>query len=214
MSRTIPAAVDTSLDDRYMIPVFFAELDLDTSPAYLHTDVGDITVLSKTWLGTGGLGSISAVEETRESVAPGVKLRLQITDEAAGSIFDDFDSQDFYQRPLALYFSTRNAVTGALLADPFEYWRGRIDVAEMVHGDGAAFVEVLGESEFASGKQASGKLFSDVQLQDDFAGDLGAEFLSDMVNRRIIWGLDRIVNIGQPTAPPQSPFPFPTNLPF
>lgn len=193
MSRTIPSNVDTSLDDAFVLPVFFVELDFDTDPVYLHTDIGDIAVLAHTWLGTGGLGTISPIEETGELRAQGVKTRMQITDESAGSIFEELSQQDFYQRPAKIYFSTRDTSSGDLLDDPFELWRGKCDVPEMVHGEGLAFVDLLIESEWVDGKRANGQKYTDAQLQSENPGDLAFAFMAQMPQTKIIFGSRRTV---------------------
>ncbi len=213
MSRTIPTGIDNDIDDDFVIPIFFVELDFDTDPVYVHTDVGDITVLSHTWLGTGGLGSISEITESVEPKSSGVRLRLDLTNEAAGSIFEELNSQDYYQRPVVIYFSTRNTVTGALGADPFELWRGKADVAEIEHGDTISHVDLLVENEWADANRTNGELFSNAQLQSEFAGDLGFEFLAQMVNWKVTWGSERTVSLGGPKPPPVQ-FPFPGSFPF
>ncbi len=191
MSRTIPVNVETDLDSRHVIPIFFVQLLFDTDPLYLHTDLGDITDTSVSpeivYTGTGGLGQISPIEETLEERAPGIKLRMQITDETSGSIFQELTQQDFYQRDVVILFSTRNTTTGAVLDDPFEIFRGRADVPEMVHGHGESFVDLVVENEWADGARATNELYSDAQLQSDFPGDLGFEFLADLVNKTVPW---------------------------
>lgn len=212
MSRDIPSNVDSALDDDFVIPIFFVELDFDTDPVYVHTDLGNITVLGHTWSGAGGLGEISPIEETEEVKAPGLKLRLAITDESAGSIFQELTQQDFYQREVIIYFSTRNISTGALLDDPFELFRGKADVPEIVHGERDSFAELLVESEWADGERSNGERYSDAQLQSEFSGDLGFAFLADLVNRKVVWGSDRTVSMGAPGGrgprPSRQPRPF------
>lgn len=199
MSRdVIPSNIDAVLDDDFVIPVFFVELDFDTDPIYLHTDLGEITTDGHTWLGTGGLGTISPIEETEELKSVGIKLTLSLTDESSGSIFEELTQQDFYQRPVIIKFSARNTVTGALLDTPFELFRGFADVPEGEHGERQSFVSLLVEEEFASGERSNGRLYSDAQLQKDYPGDLGFEFLTSLVNARILFGSDRIADLGVP----------------
>lgn len=191
MSRTIPATTDTSLDDDFVIPVFFVQLIFDTVPVYVHTDVGTITDSSVSpeipYLGAGGLGQISPIEETLQDRAGGIKLRLQITDETAGSIFEELTQQDFFQREAVILFATRNTITGALHDDPFELWRGRCDVPEMEHGHTLSFVDLIIENEWADGDRATNELYSDAQLQSEYSGDLGFQFLNDLVHKSVPW---------------------------
>ena len=194
MSRDVPTAIDLKLDDAFIRPVVFVELDFDTDPVYLHTDLGEIPTLGETWSGVGGLGGISAVEETSDKV-PAVKLRLDITDESAGSIFQELTQQDFYQRECIIYMSLRDTVLGDLVDSPFELWRGKCDIPEF-HDGIEKYVELLVESEWASGRLSNGKLYSDAQQQQDFTGDLFFEFLNDLVNKRITWGDNRPAEFG------------------
>lgn len=207
MSRTIPSAIDGVLDDAFVIPIFFVELDFDTDPLYVHTDLGSITTLGRTWLGTGGLGEISPIEETEEQKAPGLKLRMAITSEASGSIFQELTQQDYYQRPVVIYFSTRDTITGALEASPFEVFRGKADVAEITHGFGTSYVDLLVESEWADGERANAQIYSDSQLQAEYSGDLGFEFLTHLVNAKVVWGSDRTINIGGINVPRRARIP-------
>lgn len=196
MSRdNIPAAVDTSYDDAFVIPVWFVELDFDTDPLYLHTDLGDITTLSHTWIGTGGLGAISPIEETEEVKAVGLKLRLDMTDEAAGSIFQELTQQDFYQRECIIYTSTRDVSDGSLHGTPYEVFRGYCDVPEITAGHGVAFAELLIESEWSDGEKAFGELYSDAQLRSEYSGDTGFSFLTRLINARIGFGTSLSSNL-------------------
>lgn len=196
MSRNIPANVDADLDDAFIIPVFFVHLDFDTQALFVHTDLGDINTLGETWVGTGGLGSISQIEETSRLDAPGIKLRMQITDESAGSLYEELTQQDFYQRPVIIYFSTRDTVTGALTDTPFELFRGKMDVPELTHGETLSFADMVVESEWIDGQRANGELYSDAQLQSEFSGDLGFKYVAAMVNTKIVWGARETINLG------------------
>lgn len=200
MSRTIPSNIDADLDDAFVIPVFFVELDFDTDPLYVHTDIGDITVLSHTWQGTGGLGQISQIEENASGDSPGIKLRLQLTDESSGSIFQEITQQDFYQREAIIYFSTRDISTGALSDDPFELWRGKCDVPEIHLGERNSYVDLIVESEWIDGKRSNGALYSDAQLQAEYSGDLGFKYLAAMKNAKIVWGGKKTANLGGTTG--------------
>lgn len=202
MSRTIPAAIDADLDDRFLIPVFFVALDFDTDPLYLHTDIGTISVLSQTWQGAGGLGSISPIEETTEFASPGVKFRLQLTDESAGSIYEEITQQDFYQREVVIYFATRDISTGLLAADPFEIQRYKMDVPEITYGGGSAFVDLVVESEFLDGKRSNGEMYSKAQLRSEQATDEGFDFIAILPQVKITWGASKTVSLGGSGQPP------------
>lgn len=58
------------------------------------------------------------------------------------------------------------------------------------------YVELLVESEWATGKKSNGKLYSDTQQQQDYPGDLFLEFLNDLINKKIVWGDNRAATLG------------------
>ena len=196
MSRDVPSSTDTALDDRFIIPVWFVEFDFDTAPLYVHTDVGDITVLGKTWIGTGGLGSISPLEETTEQAAPGVKFRLALTDESTGSIFEEITQQNFYQRDAIVYFAARNALTGALIDDPFELHRYKVDVPEITYGGGVSFVDVVAESEFIDGSRRNGQMYSNAQMRSEYPNDEGFKYVAALSQLKVVWGAKKTASLG------------------
>lgn len=210
MSRDVPAGIDAILDDPFVIPVWFVEFDFDTDPVYVHTDVGDITVLSHTWLGAGPLGSISPIEEsTKPGATPGVKFRLDLTDESAGSIFEELVTpQDFYQRPVIVYLSFRNVVTGALYADPFQVSAKKVDVPELQDGGGGeSYVELVAETELFDGRRPNGRLYSHAQNLSQNPGDTAFKFVAIMANTTIRWAGKEIVNFGAGSGAPALPPP-------
>lgn len=215
MSRDVPAGIDADLDSYFIIPVFFVALEFDTDPLYLHTDVGEITTLGQTWLGTGGLGSISEIEETTEAAAPGLKLRLEIATEGAGSIFEELTAQDFYQREARLYFSTKDTITGLLTDDPMEIQRYKMDVPEIVYGPETAFVDLIVESEFIEGEKTNGEMYSKAQLREEHPSDEGFDYIALLAQTKIVWGGKKTARLGGPGqgggAPDAGNLPFPVS---
>lgn len=201
MSRDLPAPIDAVLDDPFVLPVYLAEFQFDTDPLYVHTDIGDITVLGQTWLGTGELGRISQVEESEEPTAPGIKFRLGTTQEGAGTLLEELTNQDFYQRPIIVYISFRDTITGALVNDPIPLWRGRADVPEFEEGIPLSFVNLTAENEWIDGKKAPGQLYTDAQLQSEFPGDIGFRYVAAMANTSIVWGARRTISFSGATSP-------------
>lgn len=202
--RDLPAPVDANLDDETIKPVFFASFLFDTDPLYVHTELGDISTLGQTWLGTGGLGQVSEIEETSNG-NPGLKFRLDTTDESAGSIFEELTQQDYFQREVVVYFSTRDIISGALSADPTETWRGRIDYAEFTYGtegqETQSFVDVVVENEFLDGKTPLNLLYSKAQIEEEHPGDTGFDYIAALKNTKIVWGGKRTATLGNPGGP-------------
>ncbi len=207
MTRSLTAANEAILDDAFIVPVLFVNLDFDSDPVFFHTDLGTITTTDPagTWTGTGELGQIGPIQEGVKPSPYKVDLVLSIIDEAADSVYNEALNQNHYQRDGTIYLGFRNAVTGAMVADPDEIFHGRIDDMKATHGgptpDAPSFVTVTLESELADFKKKSGKVYSNAQLQDEFSGDLFFAHLERFVNRRIPWGPGRLFSSGHPVYP-------------
>ena len=76
MSRTVPAAILSALNDD-SIEVFYAvDLTFDSGDIRMWTGYGDKTINSETYTGTGNLLSIDGLEEASDLSARGTTLTL------------------------------------------------------------------------------------------------------------------------------------------
>ncbi len=206
MTRSLTAANEAILDDAFIIPVLFVNLDFDSDPLFVHTDLGTITTTTPagTWTGLADLGTIGTIQESVKPSPYKVDLVLSVVDESAGSIYNEALNQNHYQRDGTIYLGFRNAVTGAMVADPDELFHGRIDDMRVTHGgataDAPSFVTVTLESELADFKRSSGKVYSNAQLQSEFAGDTFFRHVERFVYRRVPWG-SQIIHSGNPILP-------------
>lgn len=211
MSRDIPSLINARLDDPFVHLVHFVHLDFDTDPIYVHTDIGNIAALGQTWLGVGDLGSIGQIEEGDDVSPYSVPLRFSINSNAAGSLRQEINTQDFYDRAAFIYAATRDLVTGALDGDPFELAVGRIDQMRVSDTSDSLHVDIIVESEMADFDQASLEYLSDASQQRRYPGDLFLQYLGVMVNKTVRWGTDETITLGSPR--PRAPASIGPNFP-
>lgn len=76
MSRTVPAAVLTALEQPEVRPFYAVEIDLDSGPLRLWTGYGDRTIGGQTYTGGGNLVAISGLEEVADLSAKNITLTL------------------------------------------------------------------------------------------------------------------------------------------
>lgn len=76
MGRTIASSIISKLSNSEVYPFYAVDLNFDSSPVYIWTGVGDITLNSNTYTGTGELLQISDVQETQDISAKGMTLSL------------------------------------------------------------------------------------------------------------------------------------------
>lgn len=204
MSRTLDSGFENLLDDAFLRPVWFVYLGFDSDPLYVHNDLGDITTTtpSATWTGVGDLGSIGRIEESDKLTPIKLECSLSIVDESADAILSEALTQNPYQRPATVYVSARNTVTGALVAQPVEVFAGKIDDMQLAHGFGQSAVTVRIESEAIIFEQSAGLVYSDSQLQSEYSGDLGLQYLERLKNWSVSWGSSKLVNFSAGAAAP------------
>lgn len=186
MTRGISTATLAALEAQTAEPVFFVELGPfdNTSPQTtdrLHTSLGTITWGGNPWTGAGNLASIGEVKEGLNISPNAIKLGLSGVN---SDMLDLVFSTDYYQRPCLVYLGAMSA--GALVEDPSLIFSGFIVSIEMqIGGDDA--ITLTAESELVWFKRSRNVRYTDNQLQSEFSGDLGFEYLEQVKTRRVVW---------------------------
>lgn len=184
MSRGLNAALITQLESDTLRFVLFVKLEFDSGTIYLHNGIGTLTWGSNDWLGVGDFGSIEQIEEGTELSPYSLVLLLSGLD---ASLMDEAMNQDYYLRPITLYFGSLNTSTGALVADPDELWAGKMDTAEVSIGV-VNGIRLTCESDFAVFDQSNNSRFSDAHQQRDYSGDLIFQYMEQMIDTVVVWG--------------------------
>ena len=124
MVRSLTTAVKTELTATRKEPILLVDFIFDSGSLRLWTGYGDISWDGKTWSGTGTLMTVSPIEETTSVQAPGVTITLSGIPSA---ILDLVDAENYQGRTCKLFFGFLNS-SGVVIADPYEVFRGLIDV--------------------------------------------------------------------------------------
>ena len=192
MSRGFPTNVANALATSYVAMVTFAKLEFPNGTVYLHNSIGTFTWGGNDWLGVGDLGTISEIEEGID-VSP-YKLTLALSGLDA-NISSAALTQDYYMRQVTVYLGVLDG-NDALLADPTIVWQGVMDQMDVSIGaEGGDVIQLTCESELARFDKASNRKYTDSQLQNDFAGDLAFEFMSEIEGAKIRWGDENSQNV-------------------
>lgn len=186
MTRGNASANNTASALAHVRPLIFVEIQFDGGTVYLHNGVGryvwDTPRASpaETWLGVGAFGGISEIEETAELTPYRVSLTLNGLDP---SLVASVDDEELFERLVIVYLGYIGD-DGALVADPDERWRGLMDSAQITGGT----ITITAETEMARFFRSSGKLFTDEDQQAAFSGDIGFEYLDQMIDLDVRWG--------------------------
>ena len=193
MSRSsIDPLILANLESDSATPIYFLEVlvDVASSPETVvrfHNGLGTITTAtsddatSRGWTGAGSLISFPSIQETNRGKPSPFKALLSGVD---SSVTNLIFNENYYRAPTKFYISA--LANGALVANPGLLFSGFAQKIDMTLG-GEDQVDFTAESEFMLFKRSRNVRFTDRQLQSEYAGDLGFEFLQQVATSQVVW---------------------------
>lgn len=212
MSRDLATNTAAQYAASHVNPIIFVKLEFDTAlpnqtgTIRLHNGLGTYVWNdgsgNQSWLGTGDLGQISAIEEGDEISPYSIELTLSGID---AEIAAEAARETYYQRPVTLYIGALNT-SDELVATPDVIWTGFIDTMDAVLGGGAGdSIRVTAESELAMFERSSNYLYTNAQQQHDSPNpnpDTFFTHLQEMEDLTLDWGRRKAGSGGG--TPPQT----------
>lgn len=182
MVRSLTTDFKTELTATRKEPIFLFEGLFDSGALRLWTGYGDISWDSKTWSGSGNLASISPVEETTDIQAPGVAFKLSGIPSAILALVD---GEDYQGRTCSLWLGFLDS-DGDVIADPYEVFRGLMDVMEDVEDGITATVTLRAENALVDLERPVERRYTpeDQKLVD--ADDTFFDYVADLQERPIV----------------------------
>lgn len=207
MSRSLNDGIVEVLSAEAIFPFFAVQLYFDTQPLYFWTGLGDITVDSITYTGTGQLLQISELVETAEITAKGANLTLS---GIPSNLLSLALSEPYQGRICRIMFGAIDANRVYLTDESGNYIlaedSSRIDISS---GDPNAIVEIFsgymdqmnieeGPETSTIGLSVENKLidlervrpfrYTDANQKSRFPDDKGFEFVEDLQDKVFNWG--------------------------
>lgn len=183
MTRSITAAVDSAFAGENVPLLLFAQLEFDSGTTRVTNCAYDVTWNGYTWTGVGALGSIDAVQEGADLQAYGLALKLSGIPTAQLAIALDED----YQGRAATIWAAPLDSNHQTIADPVIVFKGRMDTMPISMGRTGEIVLNL-ESRLVDWERARVRRYNDADQQAEYPGDLGLQFVEQMVEKQLIWG--------------------------
>lgn len=181
MSRDISALNQAEIDAAHLHEVVLVKLEFD-SPVYVHSGIGSISYGGNTYLGVGGLGSISSLGETEALGPQGVQLTLDGTE--AGYITEALDAGNYGDK-VTIYMGYRQD-DGTLVDDPWVAWKGWLEYTSLDLDD-ESIVSLTCQHDLTVLKEKAGDRYSDEDQQEKYPGDIAFQFTTRMVNLKLLW---------------------------
>ena len=160
-------------------------VELDFSSGFLRATNASYSVdwNGYSWLGLGRLGRVDVIEEGGSLEAFGVKLTLSGVPAEQVSIA----LGEHYQGRACRIWAAPLSSEYRVLADPVQCFSGRMDTMQLVMGTQAE-ITVNAESRLADLERPRVRRYNDADQQAEYPGDLGFQFVEQMVEKQLLWG--------------------------
>lgn len=179
--RTLSAPALAALQSAALPLAFLVEMDL-TAQLLLNTTSLNLVIGGSTYLGTGGLGKIDPVSETASEIKQ-LKFELSgVPSDAVSLALEEPVQGKAIRIKLAIF----DPVTYQVL-DTQQRWAGLLDVMTIEDGRTQAVLGVTAEHAGIDLQRPYTSVFSDLEQQRLYPGDLAFQFNADQVDRKIVW---------------------------
>ena len=183
MARDLTAGMVAEVTAASLAPIFLFKAEFDSGNLQLWTGFGEITFNSDVYTGGGDLLGISSVLETQDIKATGISVRLTgLTSEIISIAL----AEDYQGRAFSLYFGCLSA--GALVANPFLVFKGKMDVIELDDSGEAVDVSLSVENQLIDLEKPNARRYTSEDHKVTYEDDKFFDFVPDLQEREIILG--------------------------
>jgi len=206
MSRDLSDNTIDNISQDVVYPFFATELKFDgDNTLRLWTGQGTLVLEDGTsWVGTGNLLNISAIEETSELAVKGATLTLS---GVPSEVLSLALSEPYQGRVCNIYFGTFSQ--GSILQESSSYillqdgsrinlettdkdfseiFSGYMDQMNIEESGETSTIQLLVENKLVDLERARVARFTSGYQKSIYAGDLGLDFVEDLQDKQISWG--------------------------
>lgn len=192
MARDLTGAALEAITSEAFKPILFIEAMLDSGPFRFCTAPPPMSfeIDGNSFLGTGGIGQISAIGETTDLSVEGWEITF------SGVPAESEEEIDAINLALGEPVQGRQAkawlglldVDNALIADPILLSRARCDTIAVQMDGQTATVSMTVENRIADWDRPRTRRFTHEDQKTRFPNDLGLEFVSQATEAELDWG--------------------------
>lgn len=187
MARDITTGFETEIEAESLNPCLFIKAEFDSGDINLWSGYGQITFNAETYQGAGQLLAISQIDETQELKANTVNFELSGLPSAIIALAL---TEDINNRPITCWFGVLDS-DGAIIADPYMIFSGRMDTAEINLNGETGKVIVSAESDLIDLRNSRERRYTPEDQKIDYPNDEGFQFVPIIQDITITWGAGR-----------------------
>lgn len=184
MSRSLHADMQTAVEDSVVRPFVFVDLNFST-PVYLWSGYGEITINTVEYIGAGELLGISVMEESQDLGAKGLELNLSGisgTELLNKALTEEYQGKTVTVR-LGLFDST-----GDVHNSPITIFSGFMDVLSIDEGGETASISLAVENKLIQLNRSNKRRYTSLDQKRSYPTDKGFDFVTVIAEQDIEWG--------------------------
>jgi hypothetical protein len=190
MARDLTQDMQNEVTAEALAPVFLIKLEYADGDLNLWTGYGPLVWNGETWTGTGTLLGLEPIQETADMKSVGLSATLTGIPEdiralalnAAANI-EDGEATVW----LGCIWEAASRMK-ELVYDPYQIFKGRMDVPSLVADGKATIVRQSMESILADLERPKLRNYSSEDQKLDYPTDTFFDFVSALQNKQITWG--------------------------
>lgn len=185
MARSLTADFKNHIAGVAVTPILLFYADFPSGAVRVWSGYGNLSWRGNTYTGVGNFGGVDRVDESSDQSAKGIVFSLSGIPSSLISVA----LADAYQgRTCTLWLGALDS-TGAVIADPYQFFSGRMDVMEIEDGGDTAIIRLTGENRLIDLNRPRARRYTHEDQQIDYAGDLGLEYVAGLQDKKIYWGV-------------------------
>lgn len=188
MTRALSANMVSEITKDGLTPLVFLELDFSGGFVRVHNGRGTITWDGKSWVGTGHLLAVSAVEEATTLEATSMSFTLSgVPSALIASVYGEFSQG----RPARVWFACYDFNTGGIITDPVQVFGGRMDTIGDDDDGQTSTIVIQAESHLADLGRPRKRTYTNQDQQRLFPADKSLRFVTGLQDKPVYWGTSR-----------------------
>jgi hypothetical protein len=185
MARSLTTGFKNHIAGVSVTPILLFYADFPSGAVRVWSGYGNLSWGGNTYTGVGNFGGVDRVDESSDQSAKGIVFSLS----GIPSSLITIALADAYQgRTCTLWLGALDS-TGAVIADPYQFFSGRMDVMEIEDGGDTATIRLTGENRLIDLNRPRARRYTHEDQQIDYAGDLGLEYVAGLQDKKIYWGV-------------------------
>lgn len=182
MTKTLDPLVEAATQAEVVRPFNLAYLAMEGNPIRVCGTPFNILWQGNLYIGIGDLGEVAAVEESGETRAFEIELKLSAVDE---SVVAQALLENYQYRECTLFLGFFNE-DWQVIDDPMVIFSGHMQNMKVRAGQ-TNEITVNAVNEMSLWENSSSYRYNTQAHQARFPGDLGLEFIEQMKEKEILW---------------------------